>query len=94
MDDLLEALLGGQQAAQPRAAQPQSQGGGIDLPMLLAAGAAFLKARQTGVGSLEAIVQAVMAGSQMNNTSHRQQSGQLVTGTLLNALSSVMSGAK
>ena len=94
MGDLLGALLGGQQAAQPQAAQPQDQGGGIDLATLLTAGAAFLKARQKGAGALEAIVQAVMAGSQMNNSSHRQQSGQLVAGTLLNALSSVMSGAK
>ena len=94
MGDLLGALLGGQQAAQPQAAQPQGQGGGIDLATLLTAGAAFLKARQKGAGALEAIVQAVMAGSQMNNASHRQQSGQLVAGTLLNALSSVMGGAK
>lgn len=94
MGDLLGALLGGQQAAQPQAAQPQGQGGGIDLSTLLTAGAAFLKARQKGSGALEAIVQAVMAGSQMNNASHRQQSGQLVAGTLLNALSSVMGRAK
>jgi len=95
MGDLLGALLGGQPAqVQPQASQPQAQGGGIDLATLLTAGAAFLQARQKGAGALEAIVQAVMAGSQMNNSSHRQQSGQLVAGTLLNALSSVMSGAK
>lgn len=35
---------------------------------------------------MDAIVQAVMAGSQMNQSSHHSQSGQLVAGSLVNRL--------
>lgn len=92
LGSLLGALMGGGQA-QP--AQPSGgQQGGIDLNTLIAAGMAFFQARQQGAAPLQALVQAVMAGSQMQSSAHHAQSGQLVAGTLLNTLGAMLSGAK
>ena len=44
--------------------------------------------------TMEALVQAAMAGSQMNNTAYHNQSGQLVASTLINVLGSVLGGKK
>jgi hypothetical protein len=54
----------------------------------------FIQARQQGAEPLQAVVQAVMAGSQMNSSTHRAQSGQMVAETLLNTLGSMLGGGK
>jgi len=82
--DLLGSLLGG-------AAGGQSQGGaqadsGLDVGDLLNAGMAFLQAKQGGGSNAEAIMQALLAGSGMGNTAHRNQSTQLVVNTFMQAL--------
>ena len=92
MSDLLGSLLGGQSPASQ--SQGTQQSGGIDMNMLLNAGMAFFQARQQGAEPVQAIVQALMSGSQMNNTSHREQSGQLVASTLINVIGSMLGGRK
>jgi hypothetical protein len=92
MSDLLGSLLGGQEPASQ--SQGTQQTGGIDMNMLLNAGMAFFQARQQGAEPVQAIVHALMSGSQMNNTSHREQSGQLVASTLINVIGSMLGGKK
>ena len=92
MTDLVGSLLGGQAPASQ--AQGASSAGGIDLNTLLNAGMTFFQARQQGAAPVEAIAQALMSGSQMNASSHRQQSGQLVANTLINVIGSMLSGSK
>lgn len=78
--DLLGSLLGGltgQTGNQP----------GLDVNDLLNAGMAFMQAKQSGGSNLEAIVNAVMAGSNMSSSAHRSQSGALVANTLMQMLS-------
>lgn len=91
--DLLGGLLGG--GAQQAGGQQGGQAGqGINVQQLMAAGMAFMQARQRGASPVEALVQAVMAGSQMNNAPHHSQSGQMVAGTLINILGSLLGGGK
>ncbi len=92
MGSLLGGLLGGGSA--PSSGQASSAQGGLDINTLLTAGMAFFQARQQGAAPMEALVQAVMSGSQMNNTTHHSQSGQLVASTLINVLGSVLGGKK
>lgn len=87
---LLGALMGGS-SSQPTHTQAGGQSGGVDLNMLMRAGMAFFQARQQGVAPMQALVQAVMAGSQMQNTPSHAQSGQLVAQTLINSLGSMLS---
>ncbi len=95
LSGLMGALLGGGAAQQPSQAAPDSQeSGGFDLSTLLTAGAAYIQASQHGASPTEALIQAVMSGSQMNNTPHHSQSGHLVTSTLINALGSMLGGKK
>ena len=91
---LIGALLGGGAAETSSQPKPGSQaaGGGFDLSPLLTAGAAYMQAYQQGASPMEAIIQAVMAGSQMNNSAHHSQSGQLVTSTLIGAIGSMLGG--
>ena len=81
--DMLGSLLGGLAGGQATGAGAQS---GLDAGDLLAAGMAFLQAKQGGQGNVQALVQAFMAGSGMGNTTHRTQSTQLVVNTFLQAL--------
>jgi hypothetical protein len=106
---LIQALLGGQQSAEPsptpasdptggligsllsgflggtgsEQAAPQ---GGLDANDLLSAGMAFLQSRQQGESGLNSLVDALMDGSKINESSHRSQSGKLVANTLLQVL--------
>lgn len=82
--DLLGALLGGGD-------QPQNQPKeGIDSSQLLAMGLNigmnFLEAKQQGRTNMEALVQSLVAGSQMGQTPHRAQSASIVASTLMNLL--------
>lgn len=77
--DLLGSLFGGQQAQ-----QYQSQG--IDLGALLSAGMTFMSAKQQGQDNIQAALTALMSGGPIAQRQHRQQSGQLVANTLLQAI--------
>jgi hypothetical protein len=76
----LGAGLGGGQPAKTEAA------GGLDVNDLLSAGMAFMQSRQRGETSAESLLDAFMAGSQMNSTPARAQSGKLVANTLLQVI--------
>jgi len=58
---------------------------------LLKAGMAYFSAKQSGSTGMEAILQAVMAGSRVGDQGYRAQSGTLVASSLLQALAQ-MSG--
>ncbi len=91
---LMGALLGGdssQGQSNMPASAPQS-GGGINLNTLLTGAMAYMQASQQGAAPLQALIQAVMAGSQMNSTPSHTQSGQLVAGTLINTLGALLGG--
>jgi len=64
---------------------------GPDLGDLLGAGMSFLSAKQGGKSNLEALTGALVSGSQMASSPYREQSSQLVTSTLLKALTSMLS---
>jgi hypothetical protein len=64
---------------------------GLDMGDLLGAGMSFLSAKQGGKSNLEAITGALVSGSQMASSPHREQSSQLVTSTMLKALTSMLS---
>jgi hypothetical protein len=99
--DLLGSLLGGGQAAQSggdllgsllggAAGGPQPAGqanDGIDLGDVLNAGIAFMSAKQQGQSTLQAALSAIMAAGPMAQKPYRQQSGQVVAGALLQAIS-------
>jgi len=85
--DLLGSLLGGLTGSTSGTAQS----GKIDIAKLLKAGMAYMSAKQSGSSGMEAILQAVMAGSRVGNQGYRAQSGTLVASSLLQSLSQ-MSG--
>ncbi len=80
--DLLSTLLGGM------AGGGSSSGAqdGLDLGDLLNAGLSFMQAKQSGGSTMQALLQAFMAGSGMGNANHRQQSTALVVNSFLQAL--------
>jgi len=81
--DLLGALLGGVQS--PQQSQPP-QNDGIDLGDVLNAGMTFMNAKNQGQDNLQAGLSALMAAGPMGQSSHRQQSGQVVGNALLQAI--------
>jgi hypothetical protein len=90
---LMGTLLGGGSSQQQAPPAPSGSGaGGINLNTLLNAGMAYMQASQQGAAPMEALVQAVLAGSQMNATPHHAQSGQLVASTLINTLGTLLGG--
>lgn len=92
---LVQALLGGggeQMPSPPDSAAEATRG--TNLETLLTAGSTFMEAKEDGASPLEAILKAVMAGSQMSQSSHQSQSGQTVGSTLIGALGSILGGEK
>ncbi len=83
MGDLLGSLLGGSSGS---SASSGAQSGKIDIAKLLKAGMAYMAAKQSGASGIEAILQAVMAGSRVGNQGYRAQSGTLVASSILQAL--------
>ncbi len=84
--DLLGSLLG----AVTQSQQPQSQqDSGIDAGDLLNAGMAFMNAKNQGQDNLQAGLSALMAAGPLGQSSHRQQSGQVVGNALLQAISAM-----
>jgi hypothetical protein len=89
--DLLGSLLGG--LAGGGNAQPaNNQNNGLDLGDLLNAGMAYMQAKQSGNSTAVALLQAILAGSGMGNSVHRQQSTQLVASSFLQALGALSGG--
>jgi hypothetical protein len=84
--DLLGALLNGL-TTNNNSNQTGTQDG-LDMGDLLNAGMAFLASKQSGQNNLQALTQALMAGSGMGQTPHRSQSTQIVVNSFLQALSS------
>lgn len=81
--DLLGALLGG--------GKPQQQSGGaqdgLDMGDLLNAGLSFMQAKQQGKDNLSAAVSALLSASPLGQQPDRQQSGELIASTLIQAIS-------
>jgi hypothetical protein len=83
--DLLGSLLGGQQGQLNTGTQPE----GLDLGALLSAGMTFMSAKQQGQDNVQAALSALMSAGPMAQKPHRQQSGQLVANTLLQAIAAM-----
>jgi len=81
--DLLGSLLGGITGA---TTSTSSKSGQVDINKLLKAGMSYMSAKQSGNNDLDAILQAVMAGSRVGTQDYRAQSGTLVANTLMQAL--------
>lgn len=85
--DMLGSLLGSLTGA-----SSADSDDGLDLGDLLSAGMSYMNAKQSGKSGLEALTGALVSGSQVANSSPaRAQSSELITSTLLNALSSMTS---
>jgi hypothetical protein len=80
--DLLSSLLGGMAGGNTSAGSQD----GLDLGDLLNAGLSFMQAKQSGGSTMQALMQAFMAGSGMGGANHRQQSTALVINSFLQAL--------
>lgn len=83
--DLQGSLLGGLTGTTTGKKQTSK----IDVAMLLKAGMAFMAAKQSGSTGMEALLQAIMAGSRVGNQGYRAQSGTLVASTLLQTLAAM-----
>ena len=83
--DMVSALLG-----QLSGAGSGDAGQGLDLGSLVSAGMGYMAAKQGGKSDLEALTGALLSGSQMAQTPHRAQSGELVASTLLKSLSGML----
>jgi hypothetical protein len=84
--DMLGSLLGGLGGGQAAPGQP-----GLDVGDLLTAGMSFMQAKQAGSSDMDALVRALVAGSQVGQEAHRAQSGTLVANTLLQMMGSMAS---
>lgn len=82
--DLLGSLLGGLGGA------GDSSQEGLDLGDLLGAGMDYMSSKQSGKSDMEALTGALLKGATMTQSPHRAQSSELVTSTLLKALSTMM----
>lgn len=102
---LIQSLLGGGQAPPPAeepsnplgsllsglvgGSQSKAADSGFDAADLFGAGMAFLSSKKSGKSDVQAVIEALISGSQMSTSSHRSQSGTLVTQTLLDVISSL-----
>jgi len=89
--DLLGSVLSGLGGASQTG--EQSAGAAVNPADLLSAGMSFFGAKQRGASTGEALIGALLGGSQLNDGAHRQQSGELVANTLLQSLGSLLGGA-
>lgn len=98
---LVQSLLGGGQAPAQQGsagllgsllAGEQGQSEGLDMGALLSAGMTFMSAKQQGQDNVQAVLTALMSGGPMAQSSHRQQSGQVVGNALLQAIASMVGG--
>jgi hypothetical protein len=90
--DLLGSLLSGLAGAQTSTQQPasaQTGDAGLDLGDILRGGMAYMESKQSGESTMQAVTEALLSGSAMNQSQDRAMSSRLVTNSLLQALSSV-----
>ena len=85
--NLLGSLLGGLSGAADGGGDGDA---GLDIGDLLNVGMDFMASRQSGKTDIEALTGALLKGAVMTESPHRAQSRELVTNTLLQALSSSM----
>ena len=81
LGDLMGALTGGSSS---------DAQGGLDMGDLLGAGMKILNATKGNESSLESLAGALLSGTTMGETDYRKQSGQLVTSTMLKALTGML----
>jgi hypothetical protein len=86
-DDLLGSLMG-QMAGSSSRTTGSNQG--LDLNDLLGAGLKALANSQDGKSGLDSLAGTLLSGSQMAESDHRKQSGEIVTKAVLGALTSMM----
>ncbi|HAF61375.1 MAG TPA: hypothetical protein DCK95_03505 [Anaerolineaceae bacterium] len=86
LGDLLGSLLGGGTTAQ--AAESSDQG--LDISDLLGAGLSYMQSKQSGSSDIEALTKALVNSTQTGEKTYRSQSSELVTNTVLQALSGLM----
>ncbi|HET7010749.1 MAG TPA: hypothetical protein VFI11_08245 [Anaerolineales bacterium] len=79
--DPLAALLGGLGGGGQEAGAPA-----VDIGGLLQAGMSFLNAKQRGQGNVDALMGALLAGTQGGSSPYRAQSGALVANAVLQAI--------
>jgi len=81
VNSILSTLLGG------GASQSQSSSSnGIDTKDLISMGLAFLKAKNSGKSTIEALVSAVLSNSRVGQQGYRKESGGLIASTVLQML--------
>jgi phosphoenolpyruvate---glycerone phosphotransferase subunit DhaL len=88
LSGLVGSLLGGGGGGGQSASS--GQGGGLDLGSLLSAGASLLGGGQGG--GLGSLVNALVGGSAMGDSTHHSQSGNVVVSTLISVLGKVLGG--
>ena len=92
MGDLIGSLLGGATGGSSTS-KPGGLADGIDIGDLITGGMAFFQSKQQGKSTLNALIEAFVAGSGMGNEPHRQKSTLLVAEAFMGALGK-MSKAK
>ena len=85
--DLLGALISGTQQSPPQTQSQQNDG--IDLGDMLNAGMAFMNAKNQGQDNMQAALSALVSAGPLGQSSHRQQSGQVVGNALIQAISAM-----
>ncbi len=86
---LVQALLSEEQPEGPAELQVKGKApAGSGLDTLLAAGSAYMQAKQEGGSALEALLEAVVAGK--SKPSHQSQSDKVVGGTLINIIGELL----
>ena len=88
--DMLGGLMGSLLGGGGGQSSSGSQGGGLDLGSLLSAGASLLGGGQGG--GLGSLVNALVGGSAMSDSTHHSQSGNVVVSTLIGVLGKVLGG--
>lgn len=85
LGDLLGSLLGGTAAPEAKSADQ-----GLDISDLLGAGLSYMQSKQNGSSDVEALTKAVVNSTLTGEKTYRSQSGELVTNTVLQVLSGLM----
>lgn len=83
--DPLSTILTGLSGSQ----KSGGSGQGLDIGDLIGAGLSYLSAKQGGESDLNALGRALVSNSPLTEAPHREQSGEVVMTTILNALSSM-----
>ncbi len=84
LGSLLSGMMGGGTAQSGGSSQKPDSG--LDAADLLTAAMAYMKAKQKGQGTVEALLNAFVGATQMSGSSHREQSSKIVLNTLLKLL--------